>query len=85
MKALEQLLGMGRTAAGIAALLKGVPLPDEDALHDAMLPAAQGAVVFICFCLCFVWACGDAALDERALHCVFALPGKLSSRARPEV
>ncbi len=42
LKALEQMLGMGRSAAGVAALLHNVPLPDDEVCRDAKMPLTQG-------------------------------------------
>ena len=44
VKALEQLLRMGKTADGVAALLGDVPLPDDATVRDAGLPPVQGEV-----------------------------------------
>lgn len=42
LRALEQLLAMGRSAAGVAALLREAPALDADLQRGADLPPAQG-------------------------------------------
>ncbi|GAB4818334.1 hypothetical protein N2152v2_005380 [Parachlorella kessleri] len=42
VKALEQLFKMGKTAAGVAELLRDVPLPDDATVRDAGFPTVQG-------------------------------------------